>query len=119
MLLAKTVTCFQIWIMSRTLIIVAVLSVGFAGCEKGNQYNNGSCPQGTIRAYNDSNDPYTVYIDGTYMGVLQGQTTYDYTVDKGAHTIKVVQVTGFTGQPTERTSGTIIEGCDTDVFTFP
>ena len=53
------------------------------------------------------------------MGVLQGQATYDYIVDKGAHTINVIQVTGFTGQPNEKTGGTITEGCDTDIFSFP
>jgi hypothetical protein len=104
--------------MRSALTIVAVIGLGFTGCDTRDQYNS-SCPQGTIRAYNDSNDPYTIYIDGSYMGVLQGQTTSDYTVDKGAHTIKVIQITGFTGQPTERTSGTITEGCDTDIFTFP
>ena len=90
----------------------------FSSCDKSDPYN-GACPDGTIRLNNFSIDPYTVYIDGSYMGVMQAQTTTDYTVSRGGHTVTVVLLTGFNGTPNEYEATAIIEGCDVDVFTFP
>ena len=50
---------------------------------------------------------------------LQAQTTTDYTISRGGHTVSVVQLTGFNGTPNEYEATAIIEGCDVDVFTFP
>ena len=102
------------------IILVLLITLSFAGCNKdrGEPGING-CATGTIRINNYASDPYTVYIDGSMMGVLQSHSTSEYIVNTGTHSIKVVQLTGYLYQPDERTGGTVIEGCDTDIFTFP
>lgn len=98
--------------------LVLLIALAFAGCDKGDPGING-CSTGTIRINNYASDPYTIYIDGSMVGVMQSHTTSDYTVNTGTHSIRVVQLTGYLYQPQELTGGTVIEGCDTDIFTFP
>jgi hypothetical protein len=104
--------------MSKLLTFAAAFILICSGCDTQDDPNH-FCPQGTIRLNNNSNDPYSVYFDGSSMGIMQGQTTADHVVDKGAYSIRVVQLTGYVSQPNEKVGGTIIEGCDTDIFTFP
>ena len=112
-----SITC-PIMLSIIKILLVLIVAASFAACDKGNVAGN-PCSTGTIRVNNYASDPYTVYIDGSMMGVLQSHSTSDYTVNTGTHSIRVVQLTGYLYSPDERTGGTVIEGCDTDIFTFP
>jgi hypothetical protein len=104
--------------MFRHMLLAATILFFLSSCDTG-MGNNNVCPQGTVILYNDSNNPYAIHIDDTNIGVMQGQTTAEYTLDRGGHTIRVVQITGYLGQPTDLTGGVFLEGCDTQEFTFP
>ena len=104
--------------MFRRALLGLGICLFFSACDTGIG-NNSVCPQGTVILYNDSNDPYAIYIDGNNIGVMQGRTRSEHTLDRGGHSIRVLQLTGYLGQPNDFTGGVFLEGCDTQELTFP
>ena len=94
--------------MKTKILLSILLSVSILfGCQKeNNQPNNGngssSTPtNGTLYFKNTQSDPYTIYVDGTNMGILQaGSTSTGYSVTPGiSHALKAVQYSGYWFSP--------------------
>lgn len=92
----------------KTKIILSILlftSILFS-CKKENiQPNNGNgsaSTTGTLYLKNTKTDPYTIFLDGNNIGVLQsGITSSGYTVTSGiTHTVKAEQYSGYILYPT-------------------
>jgi hypothetical protein len=66
----------------------------FAGCSKDE-----TCT-GTIDIVNISDDAYEVYLDGKFHKRLWEQMSH-VTVEKGHHTVRTKQITGYILYPTE------------------
>lgn len=108
----------------KTRIIIPIIflaSMLLFGCKKdNNQPGNGSGSStpttGTLYFKNTKSDPYTMYLDGTNMGILQpGTTSGGYTVTCNiSHAVKAVQYSGYiftatvyTGTATVNPGGTV------------
>jgi len=75
---------------------------------------------GYITITNTSDNPYNVYVNGTYVFRLQGNTFEDdYEVSVGTHTLKAEQVSGYLIYPTIRETTTIIVQCEKQSWVFP
>lgn len=92
---------------SKIIIPILFLAMLLFACKKENtQPNNGngtSTPTtGTLYFKNTQSDPYTMYLDGTNIGVLQpGNTSSGYTVSSGiSHAVKAEQFSGYILYPT-------------------
>lgn len=105
--------------MKTKIIITMLLTSAFMfGCKKeNNQPNNGTGTSqsntGTLYFQNTQIDPYTIYLDGTNMGVLAAGTTSSvYIVSTGiSHTVKSQQASGYVLYPTVFTgSATLTPG---------
>jgi len=75
---------------------------------------------GTLKLVSNSSYPYSIYINGTYAFDMNGGTTdYEDFMPTGYYTIRVLQVSGYSGYPTDETfTGTL--GCGaTLTTTFP
>ena len=103
--------------MKTKILFTALLAFTMlSACKKDNvQPNNGSgsstttppppVTTGTLYFKNTQVDPYTIYLDGTNMGVLAaGSTSSGYTVSSGiSHAVKAIQYSGYAFWPTEYT----------------
>lgn len=96
--------------MKNKILSILVVIVAISGCKKENyQPNNGSSSNGnnstsntgTLYFKNTQSDPYTIYLDGTNIGILQvGSTTQGYTVSSGiSHSVKAEQYSGYVFYP--------------------
>lgn len=112
----------------KTRIIIPIIflaSILLFGCKKEkNSPNNGngsSTPTtGLLYFKNTQSDPYTIYLDGINMGVLQaGTTSSAYTVTSGiSHAVKAIQYSGYVFSPTEYTGTATINPGGTVTWTF-
>ncbi len=97
--------------MKRIIIpIIFLASMILFGCKKennapGNGNASSQATTGTLYFKNTQSDPYTIYLDGNNIGVLQsGNTTSGTTVTSGiSHAVKAVQYSGYIFTPTEYT----------------
>lgn len=113
----------------KTRIIIPIFflaSMLLFSCKKENNApNNGngssSAPTtGSLYFKNTQSDPYTIYLDGTNMGVLQaGTTSSAYTVTSGiSHAVKAVQYSGFVFTATEYTGTATLNPGGSVTWTF-
>lgn len=101
---------------NRVIIPALFFLLILASCEKESpQPNNGSNTTtppppppttGTIYFKNNQVDPYTIFLDGTNMGILaSGSTSNGYTITSGInHSLKAEQYSGYVFFPTIYTS---------------
>lgn len=97
----------------KTRIIIPIIflaSMLLFGCKKennapGNGNGSSQATTGTLYFKNTQSDPYTIYLDGNNIGVLQsGNTSSGYTVSSGiSHAVKAIQYSGYIFTPTEYT----------------
>ena len=71
------------------------LAVAMSGCEKISLQH--------IVMINTTEDPYTVYLDGTQKGTIRAFEKKSFDVNKGYHTVRVVQQSGYILYPTDET----------------
>jgi len=57
---------------------------------------------GTITLINKDKDPFYIYLDGEYKGVINGNSTVRLQVNQGNHTLKVVEKSGYIVQQVEK-----------------
>lgn len=97
----------------KTRIILPILflaSMLLFSCKKennvpGNGSGSSAPTTGILYFKNTQSDPYTIYLDGTNIGILQsGSITTGYTVSSGiSHAVKAIQYSGYIFTPTEYT----------------
>lgn len=94
----------------KTKIIIPILFLFslVMGCKKENNApGNGSSnsTSGMLYFKNTQVDPYTIYVDGNNLGILQpGYTSSGYTVTSGVmHDVKATQYSGYLVYPTHYT----------------
>lgn len=69
---------------------------------------------------NQSTNPYDVWIDGEFVGRLDGQKFIsDFEVTAGNHSVYVKQVSGYLLFPTEITKNFTLASCQEIGFVFP
>lgn len=61
--------------------------------------------------------PYRVYIDGTYKQDMTSYSTQKFTVAKGSHTIRLVQISGYVFDPTDCTRNFYTNDCSDQSWT--
>ncbi len=71
------------------------LAVAMSGC--------GKISLQRIIMINNSEDPYTMYLDGTQEGTIRPYEEKTINVKKGYHTVRVVQQSGYLLYPTDET----------------
>jgi hypothetical protein len=75
---------------------------------------------GSLKFTNQSADPYTVYVNGTDIGILDGiRTVTAKNVPLGVYSVRVVQNSGFTGSPTDETISANVSCGNTTPVSFP
>lgn len=90
-------------------LIIACSMLLFACKKENNAPNNGAgastSTSGTLYFKNNQSDPYTIYLDGSNMGILQaGSLSSGYIVSTGiTHDVKAVQYSGYWFTPSEFT----------------
>lgn len=95
------------------LLCLTIASLSFFSCEK-------AATTGKIRFTNTSNNPYTVYVDGTSHGTVSGNTSADVSnVSVGTHGLEVIQQSGYLFSPTDQTYSVQVIAGETSQCTFP
>lgn len=112
----------------KTRIIIPFLfliSMLLFSCKKennapGNGSGSSTPTTGTLYFKNTQVYPYTIYLDGTNIGVLQaGTTSSAYTVTSGiSHAVKAVQYSGYIFTPTTFTGTATLNPGGTVTWSF-
>lgn len=111
----------------KTKIIISALflSTILFSCKKDDvQPNNGNGTTqpttGSLYFKNNQSDPYTIYLDGNNIGILQPNTTSGaYTVTTNiSHDVKAVQYSGYIFTPTEYTGTATVNPGGSVTWTF-
>lgn len=105
-------------IMKRLLTIALAMLI-FSSCDKDETTPGGGCSKGKLRYSNRSSNPYRIFLDGQYKADLNGGNFIEYDVNKGSHSVKAEQISGYAIYPTIRESSFFLDGCDSKEFLFP
>ncbi len=98
----------------KRILLGMCFALSFAACDESS-----TCSETELQFVNNSNNPYTVYIDGSSRGTLNGKASVSYKVTVGSHIARVLQNSGFAFTTTDQ-SYTITLSCDeTGVVSFP
>jgi len=81
--------------------------------------NKDDCETGTLVLLSQSNNPYSLYVDGDLLESLPGNSRREITLSTGNHNIRVVQESGFVVFPTEKSEVINIIGCGEVNWQFP
>lgn len=60
-------------------------------------------PTGKLKLVSTSDNPYQIYIDGTYQLNIEGHGVEMFTLTQGTHTVRVLQISGYLFSPTDET----------------
>ncbi len=107
------------------LAALAVIAIAMAGttmpsCKKAaDTPTDSSCATGTVKFTNNSDDQYSINIDGATTDVISARQILTKLLTKGSHSLGATQMTGFVTTPTERKTIITLNGCDTREFMFP
>jgi hypothetical protein len=93
----------------KVLVLLSILSVSI-GCEKDKQTYE-------VRFVCESDNPYTLTVDGVSRGSVDGHTYKIIDLEEGTHTWSALQESGYILYPTEK-SGDFILSAEM-VVTFP
>jgi len=75
---------------------------------------------GYVTITSTSDNPYDVYVDGSFEFRLQGNTFVDdYELSAGTHTLKAEQVSGYLIYPTIKEVTISMSHCDKKSWVFP
>lgn len=100
--------------MPKLQIVLLILTFAlFAACNKDD------CETGTLVLLSQSNNPYSLYVDGGLLESLPGNSRREITLSAGNHNIKVVQESGYVLYPTEKSEVVNIIGCGEVNWQFP
>jgi hypothetical protein len=81
---------------------------------------SGSCSKDNTKDCElKNNNPYDIWIDGTYKDRLAAKTFEDYDLTVGTHSFRYKQVSGYALYPTEGTVNISIVQCGSAQHTFP
>lgn len=108
--------------MKKATIVFFCLAPFITSCSKDDNNTtspSGGCSQGTIRFSNNSANPYMISIDGIAKGSINGKSFVNVNIDKGFHTLKAEQISGYVLYPTIVNGTTTLAGCDQKEFVFP
>ena len=74
---------------------------------------------GTLQLTNNSSNPYSISIDGVSKGTMNGNSSKEFKLDEGSHSVSATQQSGYIIYPTVF-SGTInIQSGQKSVLSFP
>jgi hypothetical protein len=96
---------------------VAILS----SCSKDNSTTGGnsSSNTGTISWVNNSNNPYELRVNNSYVGSISGLSYYDQEKNAGSYSYKLTQQSGYILYPTVLTGNVNVEKGKKVVLSFP
>lgn len=103
------------------LSLFATAACTLIACSKNDETTNPSpsATEGVLRCTNNSNNGYTVYIDGIYVNSLPGKTFKEYKKMAGMYTVKAKQNEGYILYPTVVEQNITIEANSQVEFVFP
>ncbi|MBK8442071.1 MAG: hypothetical protein IPL35_01060 [Sphingobacteriales bacterium] len=111
--------------MQKTIILFLFLvatTFNF-GCNKDDDDNGGTnnsgCTLVPMRFTNTSDNPYNLFIDGTFKKQMSGNTEIVYELEKGVHTAKAEQVSGYVFYPTIVNKNFTLSSCQEQGWIFP
>jgi len=102
----------------RFFLVTIFLGLAFLSCQpeednngnsgnNGNNGNSGKSPvhvaMGTIKLVSTSTNPYKIYINGEYKGVIEGKKSNSWKVESEMYAVRVVQQSGYLLYPTDET----------------
>jgi hypothetical protein len=108
-------------------IIVAILVFFAASCNKDDNTGPGNnntqdCQThhyGSLLVTNYLSDPYEVYIDNSYKGLVDANNFATFhNTSSGTHATKYIQHSGFVLYPTQYTATANISDCNTATITI-
>ena len=107
----------------KKILFALCLALASASCTKN---SNTSTPTpstpttGTIQLINNSNNAYTVTINGTIETNQPGKTSQSFTKPFGTYAVHVKQMAGYILYPTEEDfSGTLSASNKTIIISYP
>ncbi len=100
----------------KKLLTITIATLAITSCSKNKKTK---CETGTVRFTCTSNNPYNVYIDGSYSFQIGANQFIEKELPKGYHAFKAEQASGYLLYPTVRTSSVTLSGCDDLEFSFP
>lgn len=100
--------------MKQIFLLLSITTILFSGsgCQK-------NATAGKVRFTNNSSNPYTVYLDGTIKGTVNGNYSQDYSTTLGAHTARVVQNSGYLLYPTDKSYSVTVTSSVMAQVSFP
>jgi hypothetical protein len=102
--------------MSRAIAALLLATMLFS-CNK--IFEDSTAHDGAIQYTNKSSDSYKLFLEGSYLGSIDGGTSYEKKVSPGEYKVKVIQESGYLGDPIEKTAIMSIGDKEVKVFAFP
>jgi len=100
----------------RNLLIALYALFIFSGCT---QLSPPVDHRGIIQFVNNSNDNYEMWIQKSYIGIIQPRKSMEYRQSSGTKEIEVKQVNGYLLIPTKRKWVVSITEDQSQIVTFP
>lgn len=101
--------------VQKILSLVFICSIIlFCSCSKEDD-----CLSGTVRFSNTSDNPYNLFIDGTFQQEIPGNTFIELDLLEGQHSATAEQVSGYLLFPTIRETTLNVFGCQEIGWVFP
>lgn len=104
----------------KKVIKVAVLLLSFAFVLNSCTKDNDSGPNtGTLIIYNNSDNPYKLYVNGTFLKNQNGNSNVTLKKNPGIYTIRAVQISGYVLYPTDVSRSVSVIKDDITTVTYP
>lgn len=102
--------------MSKVIAALLLITMLFS-CNK--IFEDSAANDGEILYVNKSSDSYKLFLEGSYFGSIDGETSYGRKVSPGVYKVKVIQESGYLVNPIEITTNISVGDKELKVFAFP
>ena len=99
------------------VIAALLLATMLLGCNK--IFEDSDAHDGVLQYSNKSSDSYKLFLDGSYLGSIDGGTSYEKKLSPGEYKVKAIQESGYLVDPIEKTAIISIGDKEVKVFAFP
>lgn len=97
--------------MKKTITALLLLIMFLSGCE--------ALRMGTLKITNNSSNPYTLTLDGINKGTINGNTSKEFKLDEGAHSVSTTQISGYVLYPSVFANTINVYSGQESVWSFP
>lgn len=97
--------------MKKTITALLLLIMFLSGCA--------ALRMGTLQLTNNSSNPYSISIDGVSKGTMNGNTSKEFKLEEGSHSVSATQQSGYVLYPTVFSGSVNIQSGQKSVLSFP